>query len=63
MTTRRRRPVEANLEHTRRADEERAERARRVASMLERWAAEDVSDEPAWRVADVPRLSFPSRTK
>jgi hypothetical protein len=33
--------------------QERAERAARIAAMLDRWAAEDVSGEPEWDVADV----------
>jgi hypothetical protein len=32
---------------------ERAERAARIAAMLDRWAAEDVSDEPEWDVGDI----------
>jgi hypothetical protein len=28
----------------------RAEQAARVAAMFERWAAEDVADEPAWDI-------------
>jgi hypothetical protein len=31
----------------------RAERAERVAAMLDRWAAEDCSDEPAWDVDEI----------
>jgi hypothetical protein len=37
---------------------ERVERAARVAAMFERWAAEDVSDEPDWDVDQVPRLEL-----
>ena len=40
------------------AEEEAAERAARVRSMLERWAAEDVSGEPEWDVSDVAPLSL-----
>jgi hypothetical protein len=39
--------AEAALRH------ERAERSARVAAMLDRWAAEDVSDEPEWDVGDI----------
>jgi hypothetical protein len=39
----------------------RAERAQRIAAMLERWAAEDCSDEPDWDPNDIPpfRLGVP----
>lgn len=37
---------------------ERLERAARIAAMFERWAAEDVSDEPHWDVDEVPRIDF-----
>jgi len=37
---------------------ERAERAARVASMLDRWAAEDMSGEPDWEVEDFKRLDL-----
>ncbi len=40
--------------------EEMAERAARVAAMLDRWAAEDVSDEPDWDVGDIERLALRS---
>jgi hypothetical protein len=40
-----------DVEDTRR--EEMAERATRIAAMLDRWAAEDVSDEPEWHVEDI----------
>lgn len=33
--------------------QERAERAARVAAMLDRWAAEDVTEEPEWDVGDI----------
>jgi hypothetical protein len=31
----------------------RAERAARIAAMLDRWAAEDVSEEPDWDVGEI----------
>ncbi len=31
--------------------------ALRVAAMLERWSAEDVSDEPEWDVSDIERVA------
>ena len=34
----------------------RAEQAARVGAMFERWAAEDVSDEPEWDVDQVERI-------
>jgi len=37
----------------------RAEQAARVAAMFERWAAEDVSDEPDWDVDQVEQIAFP----
>lgn len=37
---------------------ERLERAARVAAMFERWAAEDIADEPGWDVDQVPRIEF-----
>jgi hypothetical protein len=36
----------------------RAEQAARVAAMFERWAAEDVSDEPDWDVDQVEPIAF-----
>lgn len=30
----------------------------RVGAMFERWAAEDVSDEPEWDVDQVERITF-----
>ena len=36
----------------------RCERAARVAAMFERWAAEDISDEPEWDVDQIGRLTF-----
>jgi hypothetical protein len=36
----------------------RRERAARVGAMFERWAAEDVSDEPEWDVDQVEGLRF-----
>ncbi len=38
--------------------DERAQRAERVRAMLERWAAEDVSDEPEWDVDDIEPMRF-----
>ena len=38
----------------------RAEQAARVAAMFERWAGEDVSDEPDWDVDQVEQITFPS---
>ena len=38
--------------------DERARRAERVRAMLERWAAEDVSDEPDWDVEDIEPMRF-----
>ena len=37
---------------------ERAERAARIAAMLDRWAAEDTSGEPDWDVDDFERLNL-----
>lgn len=42
--------------------QERAERAARVAAMLDRWAAEDVSDEPEWDVGDIQPATLGSST-
>lgn len=39
---------------------EMAERAARVAAMLDRWAAEDVSDEPEWDVGDIQPVTLRS---
>ena len=36
----------------------RAEQAARVAAMFERWAAEDVSDEPEWDVGQIQQIAF-----
>ena len=41
--------------------DERAQRAERVRAMLDRWAAEDVSDEPDWDVEDTAPLRRPGR--
>jgi hypothetical protein len=38
------------------------DRARRIAAMLDRWDAEDVSDEPDWDVLDVGRVSLRAPT-
>lgn len=35
-----------------------AERAARVAAMLDRWAAEDVSGEPDWSVDDLEPIAL-----
>jgi hypothetical protein len=40
--------------------QERAERAARIAAMLDRWAAEDVSDEPEWDVGDIQPVTLRS---
>jgi hypothetical protein len=40
--------------------EEMAERAARIAAMLDRWAAEDVSDEPEWDVGDIQPMTLRS---
>lgn len=34
----------------------RADRARRIEAMLERWASEDCSDEPDWDVDEIEPL-------
>lgn len=39
---------------------ERAERAARIAAMLDRWAAEDVTGEPEWDVGDIQPMSLRS---
>jgi len=39
-------------------DDERSERASRIRAMLERWAAEDVREEPDWEIADTAPLSL-----
>lgn len=36
----------------------RRECAARVAALFERWAAEDISDEPEWDVDQVERVTF-----
>jgi hypothetical protein len=36
----------------------RAEQAARIAAMFERWAAEDVSDDPEWDVDQIERVRF-----
>ncbi len=38
--------------------DERAQRVQRVRAMLQRWAAEDVSDEPEWDVDDIEPMRF-----
>lgn len=42
--------------------QERAERAARIAAMLDRWAAEDISDEPEWDVGGIQPVSLRSST-
>jgi hypothetical protein len=37
---------------------EREERAARVRAMFERWASEDVADEPEWDVEQIPRIDL-----
>lgn len=37
---------------------EMAERAARIAAMLDRWAAEDVSGEPDWSVDDLEPIAL-----
>ena len=39
-----------------RSPKEIAERAARIAAMLDRWEAEDVSGEPDWNVEDLEPL-------
>jgi hypothetical protein len=41
-----------------RSRQETAERAARVAAMIERWEAEDISGEPDWRVEDLEPATF-----
>ena len=50
-------PPEAPIESIRR------ERAMRVATMLERWATEDISAEPEWDVDQVDELRFRNVTR
>lgn len=38
------------------------DRAKRIAAMLDRWEAEDVSDEPDWDVHDVGRVALRTPT-
>jgi hypothetical protein len=40
--------------------EEMAERAARIGAMLDRWAAEDISDEPEWDVGDIQPMTLRS---
>jgi hypothetical protein len=37
------------------------DRAQRIAAMLSRWEAEDVSEEPDWEVAGIEPLTLRSR--
>ena len=41
-------------------DTVRAEQAARVVAMLDRWATEDVSDEPGWDIDQIERIRFSS---
>jgi hypothetical protein len=41
---------------------ERAERAMRIAAMLDRWAVEDVSDEPDWDLDAIRPMSLRTST-
>lgn len=41
-----------------RLSKELAERAARIAAMLDRWEAEDVSSEPEWDVDDLEPMTF-----
>jgi hypothetical protein len=34
------------------------DRAKRVATMLDRWATEDLTDEPDWEVSDAEPLAL-----
>jgi len=36
----------------------RAEQAARVAAMFQRWAAEDIADEPEWDVDQLEQMAF-----
>ena len=38
--------------------QETAERAARIAAMLDRWNAEDVSKEPDWNIADLQPITL-----
>jgi hypothetical protein len=40
--------------------EDMVERAARIAAMLDRWAAEDISDEPEWDVGDIQPMTLRS---
>jgi hypothetical protein len=37
-----------------------AERAARISAMLDRWNAEDISDEPEWSVEDLEPMKLRS---
>ena len=37
---------------------QRAQRAERLATMFERWRADDAPGEPAWDIDDIERLRF-----
>ena len=40
------------------SSQETAERATRIAAMLDRWNAEDVSKEPDWNIADLEPVTL-----
>ena len=59
VTASRSTPAAKTPEETRRARVlPQVDRSKRVVSMLARWAAEDVSDEPDWDIDDVARISL-----
>jgi hypothetical protein len=43
--------------------QETAERAARIAAMLDRWNAEDVSKEPDWSIADLQPITLRHSTE
>jgi hypothetical protein len=52
-------PAATPLEEARRARVlTHVDQAKRVAAMLDRWSAEDVSDEPDWDVADIAPIAL-----
>ena len=62
MTARRSDAAESIPEDARRARVlPQVDRAQRIAAMLSRWEAEDVSGEPDWDVTGIEPLSLPSR--
>lgn len=50
-------------EHEAARRREQAERAARIAAMLDRWHAEDVSDEPEWEVDQIPHADLSSSVR